>query len=158
MRPSRTRSSTTSSTSLFLGAALLFWWPAVGLDPGPWRMSHPVRVLYVFLQMPQNTFLSLAIFSSTTLLYGHYATLIRPWGPTPLADQQLAGGLMWVAGDLVFLVALLALVRGWMRREERDTERNEARADTERARIRERSEVLAARRAAEGGLSGDEVP
>ena len=28
---------------LFLAAALLFWWPAVGLDPSPWRMSHPGR-------------------------------------------------------------------------------------------------------------------
>ena len=37
--------------ALFLGAALLFWWPAVALDPAPWRMAHPARALYVFLQM-----------------------------------------------------------------------------------------------------------
>jgi len=27
------------------------------LDPSPWRMPHRVRTMYVFLQMPQNTFL-----------------------------------------------------------------------------------------------------
>jgi putative copper resistance protein D len=131
----------------FLGAGLLFWWPAIGLDPGPWRLSHPVRMVYVFLQMPQNTFLSLAIFSAGVPLYEHYATLVRPWGPTPLADQQLAGGLMWVGGDVIFLVALLGLVVAWMRREERDTARTDARADAQRAQLHERSEALAARRA-----------
>ena len=27
----------------FLAAALLFWWPAIGVDPSPWRLPHPVR-------------------------------------------------------------------------------------------------------------------
>src|SRR5262245_60060871 len=67
---------------LFLGAALLFWWPAVALDPAPWRMPHPVRAMYVFLQMPQNTFLAVVILGATTALYPHYATTGRTWGPT----------------------------------------------------------------------------
>ena len=25
--------------------ALLFWWPAVALDPAPWRMTHPVAIV-----------------------------------------------------------------------------------------------------------------
>src|SRR4029077_11122058 len=44
--------------ALSLGAALVFGGRAVGLDPSPWRMPHPVRAMYVFLQMPQNTFLA----------------------------------------------------------------------------------------------------
>ena len=83
--------------ALFLGAALLFWWPVVGPDPSPWRMAPPVKVLYVGLQMPQNTFLALAIYLATVPLYAHYVTTIRPWGPTPLEDQQTAGGIMWLA-------------------------------------------------------------
>ena len=58
-RPSRTSGSTAWSTRLFLGAALLFWWPVVGPDPSPWRMKPAAKVLYVGLQMPQNTFLAL---------------------------------------------------------------------------------------------------
>ncbi|HEY7970563.1 MAG TPA: cytochrome c oxidase assembly protein, partial [Candidatus Limnocylindrales bacterium] len=27
--------------ALYLTVGLLFWWPAIGLDPSPWRMSHP---------------------------------------------------------------------------------------------------------------------
>jgi putative copper resistance protein D len=131
----------------FLIAGVLFWFPAVGLDPGPYRLSHPVRILYTFLQMPQNTFLAVAITFAPAPLYAHYATLVRTWGPDPLADQQIAGGIMWVGGDLVFLGAILALVIGWSRREDRDVAASERRADAERAALREREAAFAARRA-----------
>ena len=107
--------------ALFLGAGLLFWWPAVALDPAPWRMPHPARALYVFLQMPQNTFLAVVLLNAQAALYPHYATLVRTWGPTPLADQQAAAGIMWLVGDAIFLVAVMAIVVGWMRAEARDT-------------------------------------
>jgi cytochrome c oxidase assembly factor CtaG len=129
----------------YLVAGLLFWWPAVGLDPSPWRMAHPVRVLYVFLQMPQNTFLAVAVLGASAPLYQHYATLVRPWGPTPLADQQAAGGIMWLVGDLIFLGAILLLVLGWMRAEERKTAQSDRRADQAMAAIRQREARLAER-------------
>jgi putative copper resistance protein D len=134
---------------LFLGAALLFWWPAVGVDPAPWRLSHPVRLLYVFLQMPQNTFLAVTILNAQAVLYPHYASLERPWGPTPLFDQQAAGAIMWLAGDLLFIAALAAILVGWMRHDERDTARSERQADIERAAIRARESRLAERLAEE---------
>jgi putative copper resistance protein D len=139
---------------LFLGAALLFWWPALGVDPTPWRMAYPARILYLFLQMPQNTFLALAIFSASAPLYPHYATLVRTWGPTPLADQQAAGAIMWVAGDLIFLVAILGVVLAWMRDEERREERRESRVAAQREAIRARERALAERLAGEAQGSG----
>ncbi|MGH2608941.1 MAG: cytochrome c oxidase assembly protein, partial [Tepidiformaceae bacterium] len=60
----------------YLSAALLFWWQVIQLDPTPWRMSHPMRLLYLGLQMPQNTFLALAIYSANEVLYDHYATVV----------------------------------------------------------------------------------
>jgi putative membrane protein len=134
---------------LYLGSALLFWWPAVGLDPAPWRLPHPVRILYVFLQMPQNTFLAVIILNAGAPLYRHYATLVRPWGPSALADQQAAGGIMWLAGDLLFIAAIAAILAGWMRHEERDASRAERRVDLERADIRAREARLAERLADE---------
>jgi putative copper resistance protein D len=131
--------------ALFLGSALLFWWPAVALDPSPWRMRHPVRALFVFLQMPQNTFLAAVLLNVTTVLYPHYETLARDWGPTPLEDQRLAAGIMWIVGDVVFIVALIAIVYGWMRAEGRDTPRIDRRAAEELAEIRVREGRLAER-------------
>jgi putative membrane protein len=135
--------------ALFLGSALVFWWPAVALDPAPWRMTHPVRALYTFLQMTQNTFLAVVLLNAQTVLYPHYATLSRTWGPSPLADQQLAAGIMWVAGDLVFLSAIMLQLVGWSRAEGRAAPRADRRAAVELAEIRVREARLAARRARE---------
>ena len=130
---------------LFLVTALLFWWPAVARDPAPWRMPHPGRVMYVFLQMPQNTFLAVVILFASGPLYPHYATLNRPWGPSPLVDQQLAGAVMWLAGDFIFIGAIIAIVASWMRFEERDSARADRQAATEEVAIRAREVVLADR-------------
>jgi cytochrome c oxidase assembly factor CtaG len=132
---------------LYLGAGLLFWWPAVAVDPAPWRMTHPVRAMYVFLQMPQNTFLAVVLLGATSVLYPHYATLERAWPPTPLADQQAAAGIMWLVGDTIFLVAILAILWSWMRAERRDAPRQDRRAAAEMAAIRVRERALAERRA-----------
>ncbi len=119
--------------ALYLGAGLLFWWPVVGADPSPWRLPHPARIGYLFLGMPQSSFLGLAIFSAPAVLYQHYATLVRPWGPTPLEDQALAGGLMWILGDAIFLIAIILAVWVWLRAEEREGVRLDAQLDREDA-------------------------
>jgi putative membrane protein len=130
---------------LFLASALLFWWPAAAVDPAPWRMTHPVRALYTFLQMTQNTFLSVVILNAQTVLYPHYATLQRGWGPPPLEDQQMAAAFMWVAGDLLFLGAIFAILVGWSRAEGRATARVDRRAAEELVEIRIRERRLAER-------------
>jgi putative copper resistance protein D len=134
---------------LFLVSSMLFWWPVVGSDPSPWRMRPAAKVLYVGLQMPQNTFLAVAITMSSVPLYPHYVTTIRPWGPTPLEDQQLAGSIMWLGGDLVFIGVVILLVLAWMRDDERRSVGEDRRLAGERAAIREREVKLAERRAAE---------
>jgi putative membrane protein len=123
-----------------LAAGLLFWWPAISPDPMPWRMPHPVRILYLFLAMPQVSFLGVALLSADSVLYPHYQEVAPSWGSTPLADQQLGGVLMWVMGDMVFLVAMIAVVAAWMRFEDIRTARLDARLDEEE-RIRAAAEA-----------------
>jgi putative membrane protein len=106
--------------AILLGTGVLFWAQVVGDGP----MSHPLRLLYLVVAMPQNTFLALAISSSDRVLYDHYAG-----GRDPLADQRLAGGIMWVAGDLVLLMAVLLVAAAWARHEERETRAREEAAD-----------------------------
>jgi putative copper resistance protein D len=118
-------------------------------DPAPWRMSHPARALHVFLQMPQNTFLAVVLLNVTAPLYPHYVTLQRAWGPTPLADQQAAAGIMWLGGDVIFLLHILVTIAAWMRIEGRDVARADRRAAAELADIRVREARLADRLARE---------
>lgn len=113
----------------FLGAALLFWWPVVSADPARWRLQHPARLFYLFLAMPQNSFLGIALMSAPTSLYPHYLTNAREWGPTPMVDQNVGGMLMWVGGDVVFLLGMGLVVAAWVRAEDRRTAREDARED-----------------------------
>ncbi len=103
-------------------------------------MSHPARIGYLFTQMTQNTFLAFVILNATDVLYAHYATLVLPWGMSPIDDQRLAAGIMWIVGDAVFLTAIFVVMWGWMRAEARDEARADRRADAEMVgiRIRER--------------------
>lgn len=97
--------------ALLLGGGLLFWAQVVG--PAA-TISYPLRLLYLVVAMPQNTFVALAIFSTRRVLYPHYGS-----GTEALADQRLAGGIMWVAGDLVLLAAVLLVAMAWAGSEER---------------------------------------
>ena len=115
--------------ALYMGTALLFWWPVVGRDPSPWRLPHAARLFYLFLQMPLNSLLGVAILFSEQILYPHYATTGRTWPPSPLEDQQLAGAIMWGLGDAGFLVAILLAIAAWMRHDEAATRRREALED-----------------------------
>ena len=132
----------------FLGAALLFWWPVIGADPSPWRLPHPVRLLYLFLAMPQNSFLGVALMSAPNVLYQHYLTNGRSWGMSPLDDQALGGVIMWVVGDLAFLAGMAAVVALWVRHEDRRTARLDRRLASELA-------ARAGRSSAFPGVDGD---
>lgn len=107
--------------ALLLGTAVLFWAAVVGPSA---RMSHPLRLLYLALAMPQNTFVALAISSAGSVLYPHYGG-----GGDPLGEQQLAGGIMWVGGDIVLLAAVLIMAAAWARQEERQNALSEQAAD-----------------------------
>jgi putative membrane protein len=133
---------------LYLVAALLFWFPVVGADPGPRRLGYPARALYLLLQMPPSSFLAMAILFTDAPLYQHYATLGSPYGVSALADQQSAAGIMWVVSDVTLIAAILVVVGSWMRHEERRTAEGEARVDAERAALVVRADRLAATKAA----------
>jgi putative copper resistance protein D len=113
---------------LYLAAGLLFWWPVIGADPVRWRLSPVARMVYLAAQMPFNTAVGLAIYFAPAILYPHYASVGRTWGPDPLTDQQLAGIVMWGAGDVILLGALVIAIEAWLRADEKRSRRTRERA------------------------------
>jgi cytochrome c oxidase assembly factor CtaG len=101
---------------LFLATGLLYWLPAIGSEPVPWRLGWSMRLLYLFVGMPQSSVLGLVIYAQGAVLYPHYAVLL---GGAALEDQRLAGTLMWVGSDLLSMVAIGLLVWAWARAEAR---------------------------------------
>lgn len=111
----------------YLGAALLFWRPVVGLEPGPGRLSHPARILFLFLAMPVTSLLGLAISASNHVLYPSYVAGAHLLGVSALSDQKLAGTMMWTAGMFLMAPALGLVLMDWMRHDEQQARRADAR-------------------------------
>jgi putative copper resistance protein D len=118
---------------LYLAAATLFWWPILGPEPKRWRMSPAAKLVYVLTQMPQMSFLSVVIMQAPRLLYPSYTGRPELFGVAALDDQVAGGGIMWLLGDLAFLVMAGLLFLGWMQEQERADARAEARAVAPRA-------------------------
>ncbi|WP_235536025.1 cytochrome c oxidase assembly protein [Nocardioides sp. Root190] len=121
----------------------LFFWPIVGVDPLPGRVAHPFRVLLTVMTLPFHAFLGVTIMGQSTLLGGdHYPSLhdgpMGSWLPDPFVDQNLAGGILWGAGDLVGVVFFVVLFVQWVRSSMKEAEREDRRLD-----LLERRERLA---------------
>jgi putative copper resistance protein D len=105
--------------ALWLGTALVYWWPIVGRDPMPHRMGYPARMLSMLLTMPATSFVALALYGASAALYPSYAGLPEPWGSLALGSQRVAAVVMWLAGNLFMVGAMLVCAGAWKRDEER---------------------------------------
>jgi putative membrane protein len=103
----------------FLVTAVLFWQVVVGVR-GAARASGGLGVLLVFAMAMQSVFLSVLLTFARTPWYSSYATTTAPWGLDPLADQQLAGVIMWIPAGGIYLAVALALLVSWIRATEVD--------------------------------------
>jgi putative membrane protein len=119
--------------ALWVGAALIYWWPIVGADPNPHPVGYPARILSLLLAMPAMSFLALAIYASSTPLAPTYAALPPPWGPAALDDQADAAVVMWVGGNLILVGAMLLVAASWKRHEDESQRKLEAREDAAQA-------------------------
>jgi cytochrome c oxidase assembly factor CtaG len=97
----------------------LFWRVVIG-DRVANRVSHGFGVLLVFAMAMQSVFLSALLTFARTPWYSRYAATTTPWGLEPLADQQLAGVIMWIPAGVVYLAAGLTLMVAWLRATERE--------------------------------------
>ncbi|HEX6533161.1 MAG TPA: cytochrome c oxidase assembly protein [Gemmatimonadaceae bacterium] len=117
----------------FLGAALLFWWSVLPGAGGRGRGREGVGVLSLFTTAVHSSILgALLTFSAA------------PWYPVyegggagvagALADQQLAGLVMWVPAGASYVIVALWLAARWMR----ESDARAARSELTFARIVER--------------------
>lgn len=123
---------------LYLAAATLFWWPVLSPDPLRWRLHPGAKLLALLAQMPPMSFLAVAIISASAPLYPAYLGRPDAFGIDALTDQRIAGSLMWLTGDLAFLIPGAFLLLAWFRHEEAETRRVDARLDRARSAVSRR--------------------
>ncbi|MCC7106662.1 MAG: cytochrome c oxidase assembly protein [Chloroflexi bacterium] len=102
--------------SFFL-SALLLWWELTGPElPRGQRWSTSESLLVLFTTWMVGDLLGATLALASTSFYPVYAETTTAWGLTPLADQQLGGAIMWIAGGAFFAgVMLCLLVRAYRR-------------------------------------------
>jgi cytochrome c oxidase assembly factor CtaG len=111
---------------LYLGAALLYFYPLLPGSLATCRVTPAGRVLSLVLMMVPETMTGFFIYASPYVMYPFYAHVSRPFGLGPLADQQLGGALMW-AGSMLIDAGWVALAaHAWLRSEEARGRRSDA--------------------------------
>jgi putative membrane protein len=109
----------------FFTSALLFW--SCLVDPrARRRVAYPAAIAGAVTIWILSGGLGALLSFATRPLYPVIAHDAASWGVGALADQQLAGVLMWVPAGFTYLVAIAVLFVRWMESMERRMQRAQA--------------------------------
>jgi putative membrane protein len=96
----------------FFATAVLFWWTIVYGRYG--RIGYGVGVAFVFATATHGGVLGALFTLADRVVYQRYEQPTRSLGVNPVADQQLAGLLMWVPAGIILTCLGLALFAAWL--------------------------------------------
>ncbi|MFF3486566.1 cytochrome c oxidase assembly protein [Streptomyces sp. NPDC002701] len=113
----------------FLAVGLVFFWPIMGVDPGPHRPGYLMRMLELFAGMPFHAFFGIALMMASGPMVTTYENPPASLGIDALADQNAAGGIAWAFSEIPSVLVLLALLFQWYRSEQRQARRSDRAAD-----------------------------
>ncbi len=97
----------------FVVTGVVLWRVVVGARGGAHRVAPGLGVLVVFATAMQGVFLSALLTFANEPWYPSYTTT-EQWGLTALADQHLAGVIMWIPGSVVYVGVALTLLVRWL--------------------------------------------
>jgi cytochrome c oxidase assembly factor CtaG len=117
----------------FFATAVLFWWPVIGSPPLVSPLGYPARMAYTFLAWLPNSLLGAGLTLSRGPLYSFYVASAQHNHTDAGLDQQLAGLIMWIPGDVLFAAILLLLFVAYLQNEERTAERIDRELDAREA-------------------------
>ncbi|MFD0024309.1 cytochrome c oxidase assembly protein [Streptomyces sp. NPDC058382] len=113
----------------FLGVGLVFFWPIMGIDPGPHRPGYLLRMLELFAGMPFHAFFGIALMMASQPMVEVYKNPSASLGIDALSDQNAAGGIAWAFSEIPSVLVLLALVFQWYRSDQRTAKRSDRAAE-----------------------------
>lgn len=102
---------------MFFWTATLFWWALMHGRYG--RLGYGVSVAFVFATAVHSSLLGALLTFAPTSWYPTYRVTAPAVGVDVVADQQLAGLLMWVPSGVVLMLAGLGLFGAWLGEAER---------------------------------------
>ncbi|GAA4956166.1 hypothetical protein GCM10023238_23530 [Streptomyces heliomycini] len=84
----------------FLAVGLVFFWPIMGVDPGPHRPGYLMRMLELFAGMPFHAFFGIALMMASTPMVTTFENPPASLGIEALSDQNAAGGIAWAFSEV----------------------------------------------------------
>jgi len=119
-----------------MAPGFVFFWTLLRVDPVPKRYSYAVSMWITAAEVIGDAFLGIAVIADQNQIgAAYYHALARPFGPSLATDQVLAGGVLWVLGDLVGLPFLAAQLIQMMREDDSDAARIDADLDAKEAEL-----------------------
>jgi putative copper resistance protein D len=107
--------------ALFIIVGYLYLLPLVGSEPIRWRLSYPIRLIFLFIAMPVDAFTGVALGSYSTDPFPVTSGMRdRTWGPSPVDDVHIGGAVMWVGGSGIMFVLIMVTFLAWIRRGQRE--------------------------------------
>ncbi|MCB8904431.1 MULTISPECIES: cytochrome c oxidase assembly protein [unclassified Streptomyces] len=113
----------------FLMVGVVFFWPIMGVDPGPHRPGYVMRMLELFAGMPFHAFFGIALMMASEPMVKAYENPPASLGIDALTDQNAAGGIAWAFSEIPSVLVLIALVYQWYHSEQRQAVRLDRAAD-----------------------------
>jgi len=114
----------------FLITGYLFVQSLIGIDPGPTRVSFPLRLVTLIGVMAFHAFFGLALMSGSGLLLPDwFGAMGRTWGLPPLEDQQYGGAIAWGIGELPTIALAIIVSWQWFKSDRRDSARMDRASD-----------------------------
>ncbi len=104
--------------TIFLGSALLYWWPIIHPSGGRRRLGYAAAIPYLLAPLFEGSLIGALLTFAERPLYATYEQASRVWGISVLQDQQLAGLIMWVPGGMVYLLPIFVALALMFREEE----------------------------------------
>jgi cytochrome c oxidase assembly factor CtaG/putative copper export protein len=114
----------------FLITGYLFVQALIGVDPGPVRLSYPLRIMLLIGTLAFHAFFGLSLMSGDALLLPDwYGAMGRTWGAIPIEDQHVGGAIAWGIGELPTAALTIIVSVQWFKSDAREARRLDRASD-----------------------------
>ena len=114
----------------FLISGYLFVMSLVGADPVPYRLPYPGRLITLIAVMAMHAFFGMAMMMQEGLMVADwFGSMGRDWGPSPMEDQYIGGGIAWSIGEIPTLILAITVAIQWSRSDTKLQKRRDRHAD-----------------------------
>ena len=103
---------------LFIGAAVIMWWPLTSTMPELPRLSYPAQMIYLFVLSIAQIIVFAPITFARQPLYQWYVDAPQVWPLSDVVDQQIGAIIMKIGGGAIFMALIIVAFLHWFDKEE----------------------------------------